>query len=142
MKRLIPSVVLFLIAIACLVFAAGCVTAGDTQRAATAHETFDATREDIGRRLAAGEITPEQATAELSAAVKVLSEEMKAVAKDVEERTSGFDWTGLLQTALGSILAGGITYNRVNAVRDSRRRQRGEPILTPISSKTKPHDAA
>lgn len=100
------------------VFAVACVTAEDTQKTADAHQTFEMKREDVTTRLAAGEITSEQAVAELQAAVNELKAKLVEIGKGVSERTRGFfespeSWLGsALVTLLGTLGHGVVRSSR------------------------------
>lgn len=95
-----------------------CVTPQDTQALSTAHAKFDADREEIARKLAAAELTNEQAVAELKRAYNALADEVSRVGKDVSDRTKTLVQDPLsLLTVLGTNV---LTALGTNTYRSSR----------------------
>lgn len=116
MKHAHKFVLAITVAILCaFAFTTGCITPQDTQRAAVAHQVFEEARTQTAADLAAGTITPQEATQRLEAAIKALGDELKATAKDVEDRTKGIDWSQLVGLGLSSILTFGATNLHRNA---------------------------
>ena len=108
MKNTTHKIVLALAVILTLVWGFGCINPQDTQRAADAHQHFEDVRAQAAADVAAGTITPEQATKIMADAIKSLGDELKAIGEDVKERTP-FDWQGIVNSVIGGVLGFGAT---------------------------------